>query len=121
MTIFEKDPDPLKISNRASGIMKTGNSKDTDQQEILEPVTSFSDEGKFIHIITELPGIAEEKIRIDLEKTTITIVASDNCTRYKKVIIFPVEVLFSKKRFSEGELHLTVEKKGPDNPPSIFR
>jgi HSP20 family molecular chaperone IbpA len=82
-------------------------------KEIIEPVTTLNDEGQFIHIVTTLPGIAEEKITIDLdtEKTTITILASDKSKRYKKVIVLPGEVIFSKKRFIDGELHLTVEKK----------
>ncbi len=95
--------------------MQTGNSNDTDLQGITEPLTTLRDEGEFIHIVIELPGIAEEKIRIDLEKTTIIIVASDSSRKYKKVISLPVEVIFAKKRFSDGNLFLTVEKKGSGN------
>jgi HSP20 family molecular chaperone IbpA len=82
--------------------------------EIIEPITTFRDEGNLIYIVTKLPGIAEEKIRIDidLEKTTITIVAADTTKMYKKVITLPGNVVFSNKRFSDGELLLTVEKKG---------
>ncbi len=85
----------------------------TAKQEIVEPVTSLRQDGKFIHIVSKLPGIAEEKIKIDidLEKTTITIVAADTNIVYKKIISLPGDVIFSKKRFSDGELHLTVEKK----------
>jgi HSP20 family molecular chaperone IbpA len=94
--------------------MRTGISKKTELPEIIEPITTLHDEGKFIHIVTELPGMTEEKIRIeiDLEKTTVTIIAADSGKRYEKVIILPGEVVFSKKRFSDGALHLTMEKKG---------
>jgi len=87
--------------------------KNTVHQEIIEPVTSLRNEGKFIYITTKLPGIAEEKIRvdIDLEKTTITIVAADTTRTYKKVISLPGNVIFNKKQYSDGELHLIVEKK----------
>ncbi len=90
--------------------------KHTAKPEIIEPVTSLSNEGKFIHIVSKLPGIAEEKIKIDidLEKTTITIVAADSTKMYKKIISLPGDVIFYKKRFSDGELHLTVEKKSPE-------
>jgi HSP20 family molecular chaperone IbpA len=118
VTVTGEEPGPVKKVkklNYGSGIMQTGNSKNTDLQEIMEPVTTFCDEGKFIHLILELPGIAEEKIRIDLEKTTITIVASDSSRRYKKEIFLPDEVIFAKKRFSDGKLSLTLEKKGPDH------
>ena len=92
--------------------MQKASVKKTDPAETIEPVTTLRDEGKFIHIITKLPGVAEEKIRIniDLEKTTLTIQASDESKQYKKVICIPGDVVFSKKRFSDGELHLTVER-----------
>ena len=92
--------------------MRTGNSIDTGPIETFEPETTLVDEGKFLRILTELPGIAEEKIRIDLENssTSVTIVANDTWKQYKKVIVIPCEVRFSKKRFSDGVLELTLEK-----------
>ncbi|MDP3563059.1 MAG: hypothetical protein Q8R70_01075 [Methanoregula sp.] len=94
--------------------MESGNSHKTSQLKTVEPVTTLIDEGKFLRILTQLPGIAEEKIKIDLENhtTSITIVASDTEFQYKKVITIPCEVRFSKKRFSEGVLELTLEKNG---------
>jgi HSP20 family molecular chaperone IbpA len=85
----------------------------TKKQDTVEPITSLHQEGKFFHIISKLPGIAEEKIKIDidLEKTTITIFAADTHIAYKKIISLPGDVIFSNKRFSDGELHLIVEKK----------
>jgi len=90
--------------------MRTGNSKNTRHIKSTEPETTLLDEGKFLRILTKLPGIAEEKIRIDLEKTLVTIVASDSRNTYKKVITLPCEVRFSKKRFSDGVLELVLEK-----------
>jgi len=94
--------------------MPTENSTNTEPQKILEPAISLVDDGKFFRIITELPGIAEEKIKIDLENhsTSVTIIASDSAFQYKKVISIPCEVRFSKKRFSDGVLELTLEKDG---------
>jgi HSP20 family molecular chaperone IbpA len=81
--------------------------------EIIEPVTTLRNDGKFIHIVSKLPGFFEEKIKIDidLEKTTITIVAENTTKIYKKIISLPGDVVFSNKRFSDGELTLTVEKR----------
>ncbi len=92
--------------------MRRGNLKKTGQRTTLEPATTVFDEGKFLRILFELPGIAEEKIKIDLENTipSITIDASDTSVLYKKVISLPCEVKFCKKRFSEGILELTLEK-----------
>jgi len=79
----------------------------------IEPITNLFDEGKFLRIVTELPGISEEKIKIELENisTSLTIIATDTVKQYKKVIVIPHEVRFCKKRFSDGILELTLEKK----------
>ena len=84
----------------------------TGPLKTVEPVTTLLDDGKFLRILTELPGIAEERIRVDLENssTQVTIVAADTVMQYKKVITIPCDVKFSKKRFSEGVLELTLEK-----------
>jgi HSP20 family molecular chaperone IbpA len=80
--------------------------------ETIEPAITLLDEGKFLRILTKLPGVAEEKIKIDLENssTSVTIVALDHTKQYKKVISIPCEVSFSKKRFSDGVLELILEK-----------
>jgi HSP20 family molecular chaperone IbpA len=92
--------------------MQIENSENSRQIKIAEPSTTVLDEGKFLRILTELPGIAEEKIRIDLENhsTSLTIIASDTTIQYKKVIAIPYEVRFNKKRFSDGVLELILEK-----------
>jgi HSP20 family molecular chaperone IbpA len=85
----------------------------TEPMKTIEPVTTFFEDGKVLRILTELPGIAEEKIRIDLDSssTLLTIVASDTERQYKKVINIPSEVKFNYKRFSDGVLELTLGKK----------
>jgi len=93
-------------------IMGPGNVKKTKTLKTIEPVITVFDEGKFLRIIAELPGIAEEKIKIDLENhsTSVTIVAVNTVSQFKRVITIPCEVRFSKKRFSDGVLELTLEK-----------
>jgi HSP20 family molecular chaperone IbpA len=92
--------------------MRKEHSKIARPIKTIEPAVTILDEGKILRILTELPGVAEEKIKIDLENTstTVTIVASDTLVRYKKVITIPCEVRVSKKRFSDGVLELTLEK-----------
>lgn len=100
--------------NQENRHMKTGNSHDTSAIKIVEPVTTVIEDGKFLRIVTELPGISEERIKIDLENksTSVTISAMNTVKQYKKVITIPCEVRFAKKRFSEGVLELTLEKNG---------
>jgi HSP20 family molecular chaperone IbpA len=108
----ERTPDTLKKTENRD--MQTGNSRDAQSIKTIEPETSVIDDGKFLRILTELPGISEEKIKIDLENqsTSVTIFAMNTIQQYKKVITIPCEVSFSKKRFSEGVLELTLEKNG---------
>jgi HSP20 family molecular chaperone IbpA len=104
-----------KKKEKESRVMKPGNSKDHKTLKTIEPVTTVIDEGKFLRIIAELPGIAEEKIKIDLENhsTSVTIVAINTVSQFKRVISIPCEVRFSKKRFTDGVLELTLEKTNP--------
>ena len=94
--------------------MREENSKNIVFIETIEPVTTLFDEEKILRIRSELPGIAEEKIRIDLDNNSVTIWASDAAKQYKKIITIPFEVKFSKKRFSDGVLELVLEKTIPD-------
>jgi HSP20 family protein len=94
--------------------MREKNSKHIVIMETIEPVTTLFDEENILRIRSELPGIAEEKIRIYLENNSVTIRASDTAKQYKKVITIPFEVRFSKKRFSDGVLELVLEKTTPD-------
>jgi HSP20 family molecular chaperone IbpA len=50
---------------KESRIMGTGNTNINKTLKIVEPVTTVIDEGKVLRSLTELPGIEEQKIRID--------------------------------------------------------
>jgi HSP20 family molecular chaperone IbpA len=76
--------------------------------------TTLLDEGKFLHIIAKLPGITEEKIRIDLEKTTVTIAITGDGNTDQHVVPLPCEANFCSKRFSDGVLDIILEKIIPD-------
>ena len=93
--------------------MQTNNSVTTRPAETMEPATTLLDEGKFFQISTELPGVHEEMIRIDVEKNTVTIAASDAGKQVRKMITLPCEVSFCMKRFSGGVLTLILEKNRP--------
>lgn len=94
--------------------MREENSKNTGIIKTIEPATTVLDGVKIFRIRSELPGIAEEKIRIDLDKNSVTIRASNAVKHYEKVITMPFEIKFSKKRFSDGVLELILEKTVPD-------
>lgn len=105
---------PIKMEKECT-TMGTEKSKIKKTLNIIEPFTTVIDEGKFLRILAELPGIVEEKIKINLENrsTTVTIIGVDTGKQFKRVITIPCEVRFSKKRFSDGVLELTLEKTNP--------
>jgi HSP20 family molecular chaperone IbpA len=93
--------------------MQTTNVDTTGPAGTVEPATTLLDDGRFLQILTELPGVHEETIRFDIEKAIVTIAASDDGKQVKKMIILPCEVSFYIKQFSGGVLTLTLEKNRP--------
>lgn len=91
--------------------MQKDTSEDVSAEKIIELTSTLYDGGDYFRIIAELPGIAEEKIRIDLENSTVAISASHENGMYRKTIDLPCEVRLSRKRFSNGTLELILEKK----------
>ncbi len=93
--------------------MHPATARETPTKKSIEPVTDLQDIGTILRVVVELPGLPEEKIKIDLEKTILAIHASDGAIRYKKVIRLPCEVRLSRKRFFNGTLELVLEKTIP--------
>lgn len=106
-------PEPkIEYGIRVRTLARDGPTKKEDKPEkvTIEPVTDLFDEGGYLRIIAELPGMSEEKIRIALEKTTLVISASEKGRDYRKKILLPCAVTVGKKRYQNGILELTLEK-----------
>ncbi|MFA5294430.1 MAG: hypothetical protein WC382_02815 [Methanoregulaceae archaeon] len=80
------------------------------ERETVEPEMDIFDEGNYLRIVTELPGVSEEKIKIDLEQTTLIISASERGRDYRKRVSLPCEVTLGKKKYQNGILELILEK-----------
>ena len=79
----------------------------------FDPPVRMTDDGRCIHVSIGLPGVAEEQIRIDLEKTTFIVSISENEKTFKKAIKVPQGARFFKKKFSDGVLEIVLEKPVP--------
>ena len=92
--------------------MQTGTSGVSRQIKPTDLTSRLVDEGRFVRIITEIPDISEEKIKIDLEicSHSITISANHEGIQYKTEIKIPYKVRFRKKSYSDGVLEITLEK-----------
>ena len=84
--------------------------KQKQRKQVIEPVIDRSDDVRHIHIHAQLPGVIEEKIRIYLEKDTLTLIASDDLRTFRKEILVPAGSRLCKKTFAAGLLNLTLEK-----------
>jgi HSP20 family molecular chaperone IbpA len=90
--------------------MKRNNYQDSP---LFDPPVHMTDDGRQIYVSISLPGVTEEQIRIDLEKTTFTVSVSGNEKIFKKVIQIPQGARFFKKKFSCGVLEIFLEKPAP--------
>jgi len=81
-----------------------------DDSILFDPPVHTSDDGRHIHISVGLPGIAEEQIRIDLERSTLTLSVSTDDHISRKVIQVPQGARFFKKKVCGGALEIILEK-----------
>lgn len=91
--------------------MKRDSPKD---RTLFNPPVSVTDDGRFIHVSIHLPGVAEEQIRIDLERTMCTVSILVKERTLKKAIRIPPGARVFQKKFSDEVLKITLEKPAPD-------
>ncbi len=84
--------------------------KNPRNRTAFDPPICLTDNGRQICVSVGLPGITEEQIRIDLEKTTFTVSVSGDGTTVKKAIRIPKGVRIFKKKFADGVLEICLEK-----------
>ena len=74
--------------------------------EHFDPQIERTGNGKEIRLRIGLPGVIEEQIRLDLEKTTLTLSVLQDGTTMKKAIRVPKGTRIYKKKFSDGMLEI---------------
>jgi HSP20 family molecular chaperone IbpA len=80
------------------------------EKKEFDPPVSMADNGRELHLSIGLPGITEEQIRLDLEKTTVTVSILDHGRPAKKTIQVPKGSRVYRKKFSDGVLEIFLEK-----------
>jgi HSP20 family molecular chaperone IbpA len=84
--------------------------QEKDEKTIIVPPTGISESGRLICIISQIHGIPEEEIRIDLEKTQLVISTSNDKTALLQTITVPEGSRISKKKFRDGILEIILER-----------
>jgi HSP20 family molecular chaperone IbpA len=89
--------------------------KHTNHQDspTFDPPVRMTDDGRHFHISIDLPGVTEEQIRIELEKTTFSVSVAGNEKTVRKSVQVPEGARFFKKQFSDGVLEIFLEKPVP--------
>jgi len=61
-------------------------------EEVREPIVDVFDEEDHILVIAELPGVSEDKIKIEVDGDILNLTASDTDKKYAKEILLPSKV-----------------------------
>lgn len=81
-------------------------------EQVREPIVDIFDEKDHIMVITELPGVTEEKIKIEVAGDILNLSTSDTDRKYAKEILLPSKVKPSslKTSYKNGILEIKLEK-----------
>jgi len=81
-------------------------------EEVREPIVDVFDEEDHILVIAELPGVSEDKIKIEVTGDILNLTASDTDKKYAKEILLPGKVnpASLKTAYKNGILEITLEK-----------
>jgi HSP20 family protein len=91
--------------------LKNKGRQGTRDSPIEFPLKQIIDEGNYLSVVAELPGIMEEKIRINLENDTLTLMWLDQARTFQeKDFCLPCKVRLRNKKFQNGILEITLEK-----------
>lgn len=93
-----------------------GNIRDTARgavvEEVREPMVDIFDEKDRILIVAEMPGVTEDKIKIEISGDILNLTASDAERKYAREILLPGKVKpgSMKTAYKNGILEITLEK-----------
>lgn len=81
-------------------------------EEVREPMVDVFDEQDHILVIAELPGVSENKIKIEVAGDIVNLTASDKDRKYAREILLPGKVKTEaiKTSYNNGILEITLEK-----------
>jgi HSP20 family protein len=93
-----------------------GNIRETNKgpivEEVREPMVDIFDEKDHILVIVELPGVAENEIKIEVVGDILNLTASDKDRKYAREMLLPGKVKSEsiKTAYNNGILEITLEK-----------
>jgi len=86
------------------------NKDNPEDRNRFNPPVRITETDRHVSITIVLDDVSEEQIRIDLEKTNLTVTVSADGEQRSRVIHVPDGVRFFRKKFSNGVLDIYFEK-----------
>jgi len=97
-----------------------GNIKKTEKgsvrvAEVQEPMVDVFDEGEYLSVIAELPGVEESDIHLDVEGDILSLKAEGKDRKYSKEVLLPSEIEADsiKTQYKSGIMEIKLTKKTP--------
>jgi len=81
--------------------------------EVREPIVDVFDEGGYLLIIAEVPGVEEENIDLEVKGDILSLKAEGKDRKYSKEVLLPseVEAKSMKTQYKSGVLEIKLAKK----------
>lgn len=102
-------------------VERFGNIRPTERgpqvSEVREPLVDVFDEGDHILVVAELPGVAEDDIRIEVKDDILNLSAEGHDRKYAKEVLLSamVDPASLRRSYKSGilEIHLSKAEAGP--------
>ncbi len=99
-----------------------GNIKKTDKgsvevAEVREPIVDVFDEGDYLMVIAELPGVVESDIHLEIKGDILSLKAEGKDRKYSKEVLLPseVEAESMETQYKSGVMEIKLTKKAPQS------
>ena len=99
-----------------------GNIKKTEKgsvevAEVREPIVDVFDEGDYIMVIAELPGVVKRDIHLEVKGDILSLKAEGKDRKYSKEVLLPSEVEADslETQYKSGIMEIKINKKTPES------
>jgi len=84
----------------------------------IEPLIDVATTDKEVKVTVEIPGVAKDKIKIDVYDSTVEVKSEDPQRKYHKIIDLPLDanIETAKSKYINGILEITFDKKKEAKP-----
>jgi HSP20 family molecular chaperone IbpA len=105
-------PDRIKISRPQNKISPAPTKIPSASIKEREPMVDVFEDGDFVNVTAELPGVEESKVKLEVAKDVITIRSDTSARKYYKEVKLPTSVKKNpaESRFRNGILEIKLVK-----------